>query len=332
MFLTFHAIEEASPGPKWQRSFERFWPSYERWFLSEGHRNRAGYMTSKRMLTTHMPELVPVYEELVELAGGGDIAARFLSLYRPPPYLAGCSQAVWTEGRPQLVRNYDYSPDLFEGVVFRTEWLRPVVATLDCVWGALDGVNDAGLVAALAFGGRRVTGDGFGIPLLIRYVLETCETTAEATAALTRLPSHMTYSVTLLDAAGDWATVYLAPDRSAVVTDARVCTNHQEAVEWPDYARMTASVERHERVSELLDLVDDPRRLVRAFLQDPLHASNYHRGFGTLYTGTFVPEDRRITFHWPNHRPMRLDLNGFEEQQRVVDLRMRTAHVASLVE
>ena len=40
------------------------------------------------MLRAHMPELVPAYERLVDLAGGGDVAARMLSLYRPPPYLA----------------------------------------------------------------------------------------------------------------------------------------------------------------------------------------------------------------------------------------------------
>lgn len=321
MFLTIQTIREDAPGPKWQRSFQRFWPSYQRWFLSEGHRNRPGYVTSRRKLREHMPELMPVYDRLVELAGGGDVAARFLSLYRPPPYLAGCSQAVWTSGTPQLVRNYDYSPDLFEGVVLRSNWLRPVLATLDCTWGALDGVNDAGLVVALAFGGRKVTGDGFGIPLITRYVLETCTTTAEATATLERLPSHMTYSLTVLDASGDWATVYMAPDRSTEVTDSRVCTNHQREVEWPDYARTTSSVERHEHVSALLATTELPRHFVRAFMQPPLHETQYHRGFGTLYTAAYVPESRRLTFHWPNHRTLTQSLDDFEEKRRAVDLR-----------
>ena len=37
-----------------------------------------------------MPEFLPVYEDMVELAGGGDRAARFLAQYCPPP----CSLAV----------------------------------------------------------------------------------------------------------------------------------------------------------------------------------------------------------------------------------------------
>ena len=65
------------------------------------------------------PSWCPAYEHVVELAGGGDLAARMLSLYKPPPYLAACSQGVWTrEGGPMLVRNYDYAPSRFEGIVW----------------------------------------------------------------------------------------------------------------------------------------------------------------------------------------------------------------------
>jgi hypothetical protein len=39
-----------------------------------------------------MPEMVPIWEQLVELAGGGDLAARFLSLYRPPAYLTAAAR------------------------------------------------------------------------------------------------------------------------------------------------------------------------------------------------------------------------------------------------
>lgn len=43
------------------------------------------------MLDEHMPELVPTYERLVALAGGDRLAARFLSLYRPPGFVVGCT-------------------------------------------------------------------------------------------------------------------------------------------------------------------------------------------------------------------------------------------------
>jgi hypothetical protein len=35
---------------------------------------------------------------------------------------------------------------------------RRVVGVSDCLWGLIDGMNDAGLAASLAFGGRRAVG------------------------------------------------------------------------------------------------------------------------------------------------------------------------------
>ena len=41
-----------------------------------------------------MPEMVPLWERLVELAGGDAAAAHFLTFWSPPRYLVHCSQAV----------------------------------------------------------------------------------------------------------------------------------------------------------------------------------------------------------------------------------------------
>jgi predicted choloylglycine hydrolase len=110
-----------------------------------------------------MPEIVPLYEALCEQAGGGDHRARFLSFYCPPPYLSGCSQAIWPGAEPVLVRNYDYSPGAFDALLLRTGWQgRAVMGVSDGLWGLVDGINDAGLAVSLTFGGRRVVGDGFG--------------------------------------------------------------------------------------------------------------------------------------------------------------------------
>ena len=66
-----------------------------------------------------------------------------------------------------LIRNYDYNQRWFEGRVFHTEWLKPVIGISDCAWGLLDGMNADGLCASLTFGGSQKVGVGFGIPLLI---------------------------------------------------------------------------------------------------------------------------------------------------------------------
>ncbi len=82
--------------------------------------------------------------------------------------MAGCSQVAWTKGAPTLIRNYDFDPRYFDGRMRYTEYVKPVIGMQDSGWGLLDGMNADGLAVALAFGGRKVSGTGFGIPLKVR--------------------------------------------------------------------------------------------------------------------------------------------------------------------
>lgn len=300
--FTFRAMEELDVGPKWQGVFDVAWPEYRRWFLQEGEEARPSYATSVRMLRAHMPELMPVYERLVDLAGGGDLAARMLSIYKPPPYLAACSQGVWTgEGGPVLVRNYDYAPSRLEGVIWHSRLLEHrVIGMSDCLWGLLDGMNDAGLAASLTFGGRRVLGDGFGIPLIVRYVLETCVSTAEAQATLARLPCNLSHNLTIVDRAGEVVTAYLAPDREPLFSRSPVATNHQGIVEWPEQARATRTLEREQYILELLQAPGSTAEdLAAAFLQPNLYSTSYDSGFGTLYTAVYKTAVLEMEYRWP---------------------------------
>ncbi len=300
--FTFRAFEELEPGPKWQGVFELAWPEYRRWFLQEGEEARPSYATSVRMLRAHMPELVPAYERLVEIAGGGDLAARMLSIYKPPPYLAACSQGVWTrEGGPMLVRNYDYAPSRLEGVIWHSQLIeRHVIGMSDCLWGLLDGMNDAGLSVSLTFGGRRVFGDGFGIPLVVRYLLELCETAAEAQTILARLPYHLAHNLTIVDRSGELVTAYLSPDREPIFSRSPAATNHQGFVEWPEQARATRTLEREQRILELLHTPGATADgFADAFLSDALYSQAYDRGFGTLYTAVYRPAEGRAEYRWP---------------------------------
>ena len=319
MELTFRAVSEREPGPKWAGLFHEYWPGYHRWWAREGLTARPTYLASLMALKQHMPELAPVYEQLCELAGGSDAAARFLSFYGPPPYLSGCSQAIWPGEEPVLVRNYDYSPRAFDAVIFHTRWLgKWVMGTSDGLWGLVDGVNEDGLCVSLTFGGRRVTGEGFGVPLILRYVLETCETTKQAVEALRRIPCHMSYNVTVLDRNRRYSTVYLAPDRQAVVTKASVATNHQERVEWSSHARFTATVERERFLLRRLTLHKEPQEeFIHAFLQPPLYSVAYEEGFGTLFTAVYRPRLGEMEYRWPNS-VWAFSIPEFEEGSRRV--------------
>jgi predicted choloylglycine hydrolase len=324
--LTFWSIAEPVPGPSWQHLFGATWPGYRSWYLRDGSAARPDLSTCQRALAFHMPELVPTWRRLVELAGGDPLAARMLTMYNPPAYLAGCSQAVYRGGRPALVRNYDYAPQLLERVVLGSAYTgRRVVGMSDCLWGLVDGMNDAGLTVSLAFGGRRVVGTGFGVPLVLRYLLEVCDSTRSARRTLARLPVHMAYNITAVDRSGEYFTAFVGPDRPPVFLDQPVATNHQTVdgpgrPDWPAQAQATHSLERH---AALTALVGDPHvdlaGLAARFLAPPLYSTGYALGFGTLYTAVYQPADLVVEYRWPDSS-WRHNIAGFANGEHHVVL------------
>ncbi|WP_102110226.1 C45 family autoproteolytic acyltransferase/hydolase [Oceaniglobus roseus] len=319
--MLWRALSEPVPGPKWAGLFRDYWPAYLRWWSSEGDTARPSYAQCRRALGTHMPEILPLYDHLCELAGGGDQAARFLSFYNPPPYLSGCSQAVWSGEEPVLVRNYDYNANAFDSLVLSTRWQgRGVIGTSDGLWGLVDGMNDAGLAVSLTFGGRRVVGTGFGVPLILRYILQVCETAAEAGSVLQRVPTHMSYNVTVLDRERRYLTAYMSPDRQTTISHAAVATNHQEQVEWVSHARFTATVERERFLLHRMALHRDPEdRFIAAFLKPPLYSTAFDAGFGTLYTAVYRPRLGQMELRWPG-AVWPFGFDDFREEGRQVHL------------
>jgi predicted choloylglycine hydrolase len=307
--MTLYGIREEQPGPRWQTLHDVTRDAYHRWYLSEGADARPDLRTCRRMLVSHMPELVPVWERLVELAGGDEITARLLTLWDPPRFLPGCSQAtlgaaVAADGvtrAPLLVRNYDYGLDLFERVVYSSAFTgRRVLGMGDCLWGLLDGMNDAGLAVSLAFGGRPGSSPGFGIPLVVRYLLEVAASIDDVRSVLRRLPVNMSYNLTVVDGSGESLTAFVAPDSAPEFSSARVATNHRGTVpEYPERARSLRSVERQRLLLSMLDSDLDVTGLVSAFLRPPLRSTEYERAFGTLYTAVYRPNEGVVDYLWP---------------------------------
>jgi predicted choloylglycine hydrolase len=316
--LAFRALSESLPGPRWRSVFEAGWPGWSDW-LGDRAGGPADLARAARALRRHMPELAPVWERLVEVAGGDARAARFLTFWSPPRYLLHCSQAAVVDAEgPLLIRNYDLDPALNESTLLRSAWLgRDVAGMVEGLSGLADGMNAAGLAVSLAFGGRPAIGPGFGVPLILRYLLETCRDTADAVAALRTLPCHMSYNLTLIDRGGRHATVLLAPDRPAIVTEARHATNHQLGVEWPRHGRDSRTLERAAHLAAVLaGRGIDGARLRRRFLAAPLHSRAYGVGFGTVYTALYRPAAGTVELAWPGLAPIRQRLNGFVEETR----------------
>jgi len=295
----FQSVRGDASDEKWLEHWNRVWPHCKDWYLSEGMLRRPGYMTCLSAIKNYMPEIEPLFLRLSQATGGGDLAARFLSLYNPPPYMAGCSQAVWSKEDLFLIKNYDYSDVIFEKTLFYSDWLKPIIGMLDCAWGLLDGINSDGLIASLTFGGKKEVGEGFGAPLILRYILETSHSVEDAKVKIKKIPSHMAYNVTLLDTTGAFTQVFLCPGKPAVFVEDPVCTNHQQEADWPEYSEFSGTVERYNHLKPMLsgeDLGVD--RLVQSFFEPPLFNKNFEKQFGTLYTALYRPRERNLSLLW----------------------------------
>lgn len=312
--MTFRSVVEPQPGPGLAALFQSAWPSYRSWFLRDGEEERPSYAHCQRALRAHVPELVPTWERLVELVGGGDLEARFLSLWEPPPFFAACSVATWTrDGRPGLVRTYDYVPALCETTLLTSAFGgRRTIAMADCLWGALDGMNEDGLAVALSFGGRRVVGRGFAIMLLVRYLLDQCADVAEALEAIHAVPVNLAYNVALVDRSGAAALVVLAPDHEPAVIHGEACAgNRQGRTEWHEHAVMSETVVREAAMAAALADPNLTREgLEQVFLAEPVHRPLERHTWGTVYTASYDVTERTVRLLWPSEEPWEVHLDG----------------------
>ena len=301
--FVFRAVDDDPAHQKWRREFSNRWPAYESWFLRGGESERPTYLESLTALKNHMPEFVDTYESLAELVGGGDHAARFLAQYSPPPLFRGCSQAVYIKDEPVIVRNYDYSPFLSDGLVMRTQFGdRQVIAATDCMTGVLDGINEDGLALSMAFGGRKEFAEGFSITLVLRYLLEYCANVNDVFKRISEIPINGAYNIAAVDRNTDHCTIAVAPGENATKTDNFVSTNHQKKSNWPEYADKVKTQLRFDYLNNAVDNSDDSvDTFPNHFLQTPLFNNLYAKGFGTVYTAAYYPARGEARYLWPGH-------------------------------
>ncbi|WP_193078382.1 C45 family autoproteolytic acyltransferase/hydolase [Brevibacterium aurantiacum] len=312
--FNFFAITEDRPSTRWQSLFDAVWPGYRAWYLRDGDLARPSLATAEAKLREHMPELVPTWQRLVELARGDETAARMLTLWNPPRFLPGCSQVALQSPEPALVRNYDYGLELFEQAHASTRFgSRRVIGTSDCLWGLLDGMNEDGLAVSLAFGGRPGDGDGFAAPLVVRFLLEVADSVPEALRRLETIPVSMFYNLTMIDADGTAVTAYVGPGMAPEVIDDPVATNHRgRHPEFPEHARRFRSLERQDLLTEAVEQGCDVQELAERMLSPGVFSDDYDNAFGTLYTAVYLPLRGEVEYHW-HDRTWTRSLNSTEE-------------------
>ncbi|MFD7690115.1 C45 family autoproteolytic acyltransferase/hydolase [Streptomyces sp. NPDC059781] len=284
---TFRAIDIGDGGDgRWAGHVQAMWPRAEGWMTEEG-RTAEGSERARKLFGTHMPELVPVLERLARRLDRPG-AETFLTLAALRPFFSGCTQ-IGASGT--LLRNYDFAPDECEGTIVSSHFLRPVIGMQDAAWGLLDGMNDAGLAVSLTFGGRFVHGPGFAVLIVLRYLLETCDTVDEAVGKLRSIPIAVPQNVTLVDSEKS-VTVFVGPDIPLTEAPDACAANHQH-LPVPD------DQERFSRTRERLNTVRAAGTDVAAMLEPPLYQYAYDEGLGTVYTAHYRPTEGRVTYHWP---------------------------------
>jgi len=315
--VSYRAVETgAGASDALRAGFAAAWPSYLDWFLRDGEEPRPTYAEGRHALAVHMPELLGTYDLLTEAVGGGDLEARFLSHWCPPPLFAACSMVTWPSAS-MLLRNYDYPPAMCDATMLAASWggVR-TVAMADCTWGALDGINEHGLAVAISFGGRPVVGDGFGIGLIVRYLLQVTATVVDALAVLDRVPVRMPYNVALLDAAGGAAVAFISPDRPMVVSDRLSAANRQGTSEWPEYEEFCGTLERETLLDESVALGPTAEQLLDRMLTPPVFRSTADSPWGTVYTSVYDTNSLSATLAWPG-TAWKQSLWDFEEGVQV---------------
>lgn len=317
MIRYFTFISEPIADFKWQKLFHERWPAYKIWI--DNNRSATDLETALSALKKYMPEMVPIHDRLCTIVGADELARTFLTGFQPPAYFSACSQAVSTLGNVALIRNYDYHLDRFEGTVLHTAWNgRNVIANSDCLMGVLDGMNEGGLAISLTFGGRSTLGYGFGIPFILRYILEFCTTVKEALEVLHRVPSHMSYNVTLADRSGQYRTVQIAPDKKTLVFESGYATNHQGEINWKETVDINKTGERATFLQAILNRGFSIDKLTKVFLSPPLYNTNFAEGYGTIYTAVYKPIEGIVELHWPNEKMIQT-FDNFIEEYKVIN-------------
>jgi predicted choloylglycine hydrolase len=268
-------------------------------------------------IARYMPGLLPDWDALADSLADWDLGRlQMLSNWNLVPFFDGCSIArSMASGHPTLLRNYDIGTEDHRGCLHLESscdghWM---LGSAETGWGFVDGVNDRGLAAAIAFGGDFSGGDGWSIPVLMRYMLNICATVEEAAGFLESVPHTMCQNFLLVDAQGGSNVVYASADRG-VRTDrgATECSNHQGEVREPKHAAFTRTVERLDYLRQAAGSLRLPD-----MMRPPLYSNLFKERFGTVYSVEYDPVLGAAHFAWPDATELLLGPDSPETQVEV---------------
>jgi hypothetical protein len=107
------------------------------------------------------------------------------------------------------------------------------------------------------------------------------------------------------------------------VLDSPIATNHQQYIDWHDYAKATGTLERMEFLQQQLDDPEETTQtLMQKFLHPPLYNRNFENSFGTLYTIQYQVDEQKTTIMWP-HKTISMSFENYRECKETIMLSPR---------
>jgi hypothetical protein len=92
-------------------------------------------------------------------------------------------------------------------------------------------------------------------------------------------------------------------------------------VDWPQYAALTATVERKQEMETMLaNTIQNEELITNKFLSPPLFTYHYEKSFGTLYTINYQLTQKQIKIHWPQHPTIVQSFAEFHEMITSIQL------------
>jgi len=238
---------------------------------------------------------------------------------------SGCS--IFT-GENYMIRNYDNSPDSYEGrfVLYKpNDGGYATIGPTMQITGRTDGLNEKGLAMGYNFINRKKSNDGFVCNMIGRIVLEKCANVDEAIQLLKEIPHRHSFTYVLLDQSGQSVVVEATP-RAVEAREANYCTNHFEILTEENRYRMDDSERRYKAIEATKASVTTPYNGFRMMndVESGIFSTKYGAWAGTLHTAMYLPNDLKIGLSLGGNRPpLMVDFKKWLDGERMNAVRIK---------
>ena len=115
----------------------------------------------------------------------------------------------------------------------------------------------------------------------------------------------------------------MAPNKKSVFIQDRVSTNHQEKIDWIEYAQFSQTQERYDYLkNQLRETSTTKESLVSSFFYPPLFSIDFEHHFGTIYTSKYYPKEVVMNLLWME-KSIHQSFESFTESETHIQLEVR---------